>query len=479
MEILEWNESFSVGVKKIDYQHRKLISLLNELLMASATGQHHEVIGKVLEELVAYTDYHFKAEEELFRVHPRFAKHHGIHQGFVKQALALLKAYLDGDDDLTSETIAYLQNWVKEHILETDVVFFRELGFVDPRDEGKNFSEHLSVEKDRVKVVLAEDVADQRLILRLILEKEGYEVIEAKNGLEALALCQADPGIRILVTDLKMPEMDGYELIKNIRKKQFRYIYIVVVSSLSDKRDIVKALSLGANDFLTKPVFPEELRLRIQGGRQLLRLESQDELVMSLARLADSRSHETGMHLERTQAYAHIIASYLAEKYPEMKISDLMVKEIVQVTPLHDIGKVGIPDNILGKPGRLTEEEFEAMKEHSVIGGNILSQIYLKTGSQTMRIAFEVAMYHHERWDGNGYPAGLSGNGIPIAARIMAIADVYDALTSERVYKKAFSHEKAREIIVAGRATQFDARLVDAFLTLQESFLEVKKQMRD
>ncbi|NPA24275.1 MAG: bacteriohemerythrin [Deltaproteobacteria bacterium] len=478
MGILEWNESFSVGIRKIDYQHRKLISLLNELVSASATGQQREVIGRVLEEVVAYTDYHFKAEEDFFRVHPRYEAHHAIHQGFVEQALALLDAYQRNEEDLTSETILYLQNWVKEHILETDVVFFRELGFVDPQNEVV-VNKIMATEDDRAKIVLAEDMDDQRLLLKLILEKEGYEVLEARNGAEALALCQADSEIRLMVTDLKMPVMDGYELIRMIRKKQFRYIYIIVVSSLADKGDIVKALSCGANDFLTKPVFPEELRLRIQGGRQLLKLETQDELIMSLARLADSRSHETGMHLERTQAFSHILGLYLREKHPEMKITDLMVKEIAQVTPLHDIGKVGIPDNILGKPGRLTEEEFEIMKEHSTIGGNLLSDIYIKTGSQTMRIAFEVAMYHHERWDGGGYPAGLVGNSIPIAARIMAVADVYDALTSERVYKKAFSHEKSRKIMVEGRGTHFDPRLIDAFLALEDRFIEVREQMRD
>ncbi|MEA3333608.1 MAG: bacteriohemerythrin [Pseudomonadota bacterium] len=478
METMQWHESFSVGIKKIDLQHQKLIALLNELVVATETGQQREVIGNVLEELVSYTDYHFRAEESFFKVHPQNSKHLAIHRGFVKQALKLLEGYRNRSEDVTFATIEYLQNWVKEHILGTDVVFFRELGFVEPRDAV--VVEDLVISKtSRVKVVLAEDAEDQRLLLRMILEKEGYEVLEARNGVEALALCQKDSEVRLLVTDIKMPIMDGYELIKEIRKKQFRYIYIVVVSSLNEKGDLVKALACGANDFLTKPVFPEELKLRIQGGRQLLRLESQDELVLSLARLADYRSHETGMHLERTQAYAHMLCFYLAENYLEMKISNIMIKEITLVTPLHDIGKVAIPDSILSKPGPLTDAEFETMKEHSSIGGNLLSDIYVKTGSQTMRMAFEVAMYHHERWDGNGYPAGLAGNGIPLAARIMAIADVYDALTSDRVYKKAFSHEKAREIIVAGRGTQFDPRLVDAFLALQERFVELKAQMSD
>jgi response regulator RpfG family c-di-GMP phosphodiesterase len=198
-----------------------------------------------------------------------------------------------------------------------------------------------------------------------------------------------------------------------------------------------------------------------------------------MAKLSDYRSNETGLHLERVQQYTLEIGEYLAQYYPEKGISMQMANEISRVSPLHDIGKVGISDNILTKPGKLTSEEFEVMKEHAKIGGDLISDIYLKTGSPSLRIAFELTMYHHEKWDGTGYPAGLSGTGIPFAARIMALADVYDALTTHRVYKEAFSHEKAKQIIIEGKAKHFDPDLVDIFLALEDKFIKLKKSLSD
>ena len=169
----------------------------------------------------------------------------------------------------------------------------------------------------------------------------------------------------------------------------------------------------------------------------------------------------------------------MADHYPEKKITRQMAHEISKVSPLHDIGKVGIEDRILNKPGRFTKEEFEIMKDHSRIGGDMLSEIYLKTGSPSLRVAFELTMYHHEKWDGTGYPAGLSGRGIPIAARIMAIADVYDALTTKRAYKEAFSHEKAKQIIIEGKSIHFDPDIVDIFLAVEKRFIQLKNKLSD
>ena len=165
MDIMQWHDSFSVGIKKIDQQHQKLITLLNELLVAAETGQQREVIGRVLEELVSYTDYHFKAEESFFKVHPQHRKHLAIHKGFVKQALKLLEDYRAGVEGIGFETIEYLQEWVKEHILGTDVIFFRELGFVDSRD-AVEVKDLILAKTGRVKIVLAEDAEDQRLLLQ-------------------------------------------------------------------------------------------------------------------------------------------------------------------------------------------------------------------------------------------------------------------------------------------------------------------------
>ncbi len=477
MKQIQWHDSFSVGIKKIDNQHKKLFSLLNELIIASETGQETEVLGRVLDDLVSYTDYHFKTEEPFFKIHPRQKQHVAIHRGFIKKAGQMVRVFHEGAENTGEETIKYLQNWILNHVLETDINYFRSLGFID-KDNHAHFEE-LQTQTRQVKILLVEDNEVERRLLRELLAEAGYEVIEAENGAEAFELCEQDSEIRIVITDIKMPVMDGYSLIKAIRKKQLQYKYILVVSGLTDKSDVIKALNLGANDYLTKPVYLEELKLRIQRARQLLRLESQDELIFSMARLSDYRSHETGMHLERTREYVLMLGRHLAEHYPETGLTNQLAAEIAMVCPLHDIGKVGIPDAILGKPGPLTEEEFENMKEHSEIGGNLLSDIYIKTGSQTMRLAFEIAMYHHERWDGNGYPAGLSGDGIPIAARIMALADVYDALTSDRVYKKAFSHQRAREIILEGKSKHFDPRLVETFLALEDAFIRLREKLAD
>ncbi len=478
MELLKWHESFSVGVKLVDQQHQKLFSLINELIVQTDAGQQKETIEKVLDGLVAYTEYHFKAEEKLFKIHPEFTKHKSIHQGFVDKVTGFVAAFKVGNSDFKPAIVGFLVDWIKKHVLDMDKAYFQELGYSSTGEilESKG---HKTRPLIGTKVLVVEDSMDQRILLKTVLEQEGHVVSEAQNGIEALKICQDNIDIRIVITDIKMPEMDGYELISALRKHQVQYIYIIVVTALEDKESVIKALSCGADDFLSKPLFPQELQLRIQSGHQLIKLESQDELIFSMAKLSDYRSMETGLHLERVREYTLEIARYMARHYPEKGVSNQMANEISRVSPLHDIGKVGISDQILTKPGRLTKEEFEIMKEHSRIGGNLISDIYLKTGSPSLRIAFELTMYHHEKWDGTGYPAGLSGNGIPIAARIMALADVYDALTTPRVYKEAFSHEKAKQIILEGRAKHFDPDLVDIFLALEEKFIQFKTTLSD
>ena len=313
------------------------------------------------------------------------------------------------------------------------------------------------------KILVVEDEATQRRLLVGKLEQEGYSVIEAANGREGLACYLANPDLRLVITDLLMPEMDGYELIQEIRRQESRYTYIIVLSALDEREPIVRALGLGADDYLAKPVFQDELSLRLAGGRRLLRLESQDELILAMVKLAGSRSGETGAHLDRVSAYSRILALDIAEQHPDL-LNNQLAEEIAKVTPLHDIGKVGIPDNILHKPGRLTEEEFELMKTHTTVGGNILREVYERSGSTYLQMACDVAMYHHERWDGAGYPEGLKGEEIPLIAQIMALADVFDALTAKRCYKDAFSYERAKSIILGEVGSHFSPMVVDAYL---------------
>ncbi len=330
----------------------------------------------------------------------------------------------------------------------------------------------------RLSILIVDDDAQQRLLLQMLLEKGNYAIFQAADGEEALEIFSKNPGIRLIITDLDMPNMDGFELIKTIREKQHRYTYIIVLTSIGNKVSLLSALSKGADDFLTKPAMEEELQLRIENGIRLLREQGQEELIVALAKLAEYRSDETGFHLERVQLYTHLLAIDLAENCAELKITPTMAEEISRVSPLHDIGKVAIPDNILHKPGKLTSDEFETMKTHAKLGGTILEEIYLKTGSPYLQIAFELTAYHHEKYNGKGYPAQLAGEEIPVAARIMALADVYDALTSERCYKDAFSHEKARDIILEERGEHFDPKVVDSFLRQEDIWVSVRNKFK-
>ncbi len=477
MEPVRWNDSFSVGVKAVDLQHQKLFSIVNDLIAGKNSHKEKEIIGKILKELADYTVYHFSTEEKFFILHPEFKRHSEIHRSFVDKVSGFISDFNNGNVLLSSDILNFLIDWLKAHILDMDKNYFEQLHYsslAGANKTGTNSDVHLTCDR----ILIVDDALDQRFLLKAVLQKECHDVIEAGNGAEALEICQNNSDIRIVVTDINMPVMDGYELIKVLRQ-QSHYIYIIAITSGDGRESVIKALSAGADDFLSKPVVPEELNLRIRGGQRVISLESQDELIFSMAKLSDYRSLETGKHLERVRAYTYEIGMVMVAHNPGSKFTKQMAEEISKVSPLHDIGKVGIEDRILTKPGRLTYEEFEIMKTHSKIGGDLISDIYLKTGSPFLRLAFELTMYHHEKWDGTGYPAGLSGRGIPIAARIMALADVYDALTSKRVYKDAFDHEKAKRIIIEEKGSHFDPDLVDIFLAIEDRFLSLKQDLSD
>jgi putative two-component system response regulator len=237
-------------------------------------------------------------------------------------------------------------------------------------------------------------------------------------------------------------------------------------------------MSAGADDFIVKPFVNAELMARVRAGERVLSLETREMVIFALAKLAESRDPETGHHLERVQRYSQMLSEALAaQPNCSSEIDAQFIQLIFQTSPLHDIGKVGIPDCVLLKPGRLSDDEFDIMKTHTLIGAETLDAA-LRDFPQArfLRIARDIALSHHERWDGKGYPNGLAGTDIPLAARIVAVADVYDALTSKRAYKEAFAHTIAREIILGETGSHFDPDIVAAFHEAEADFIEIRSQ---
>jgi putative two-component system response regulator len=356
-----------------------------------------------------------------------------------------------------------------------------------------------------IKILIVDDDEQNLFFLRLILEEVGYTVISAANG--ELAYTALGKGGRspvdLVITDLMMPVVDGLELTRRIRsERRFAHLPIMMLTAgRIDHNDVAKGLELGADDFLRKPINAIEFLARVRSllrmkklndklvevndhleqlieERTLEMLSTRDAALFGFARLAEYRDPETGAHLDRIRSYTKILAHWLSENGPYTSIiDDEFVHRIGFSSPLHDIGKVGIPDAILLKPGPLTEGEFETMKTHTLIGGDTLQAAVQRslTGDEFLAMGRDIAYHHHEKWNGKGYPRGLAGEDIPLAARIMAVADVYDALVSKRVYKDAFSHEKAVAIIIEESGTSFDPAVITAFQALEKGFVDIKR----
>lgn len=328
-------------------------------------------------------------------------------------------------------------------------------------------------------------IVDDELVSRKKLEKSihslGHETLAAADGHEAWQIWN-DERTRMVITDWVMPGMDGLELCRKIRKSEgSQYTYIIMVTFKSDIHDIVTGIDTGADDFISKPFVKEELRVRIRAGERVLGIETRDIVIFSMAKLAESRDPETGNHLERIRYYSKTLAETLASsENPPEEIDRLFIDNIFRTSPLHDIGKIGTPDHVLLKPGRLDDEEFEIMKNHSWIGFETLNDAIMRyPKADYLKMSAEIALSHHEKFDGSGYPAGLKGQAIPIAARIVALSDVYDALVSKRVYKDAYQHSLAKAIILQDNYTHFDPMVVAAFLACEESFVKISERFRD
>jgi len=329
-----------------------------------------------------------------------------------------------------------------------------------------------------LRVLVVEDDPLVAEMLQFSLEELGYEATAVHNGLEAIERVRT--GLyRLVISDWEMPGMTGIELCRSIRERQMgSYVYIILLTSRSGTANVVEGYNAGADDFITKPFQPEELAVRLKVGERILSLESRDVTIFALAKLAECRDPETGMHLERMREYCRVLADELST-WPEFReqVDGNFVQMIYLTSPLHDIGKVGISDSVLLKPGPLDDDEYQTMKQHAVIGGETLdSAAQIHPEANYLRMARDIAWTHHERFDGSGYPMGLVGEEIPLCGRIAALADTYDALTTNRVYKPAYSHEVAKSITLDEIGGNFDPDIVEAFLNCENEFLDVRRR---
>ncbi|MBE9608780.1 response regulator [Chitinilyticum piscinae] len=353
--------------------------------------------------------------------------------------------------------------------------------------------------------ILVIDDTPENLRLVSALLKDRYKVRVATSGAQALELVRRQPPDLILL-DIMMPEMDGYEVCRQLKSElDSCSIPVIFLTARNEVDDETHGFELGAVDYITKPISPPILLARVATHLTLKQardflvdqnsyLESevqrrtrqvqqvQDVTIMAMASLAETRDNETGNHILRTQRYVKALAKAL-QQHPDFaaELNDEVIELLYKSAPLHDIGKVGIPDHILLKPGKLTDDEFEIMKTHTTLGRDAIerAEANLSGNDDFLRYAREIAYCHQEKWDGSGYPQGLREKAIPLSARLMAIADVYDALISKRVYKPAFSHEEALDIMRRGHGSHFDPVICEVFLQMADEFAAIAARFRD
>jgi putative two-component system response regulator len=353
-------------------------------------------------------------------------------------------------------------------------------------------------------VLVVDDTEANRALLSRRLSRDGHRVVVACNGAEALERAR-EQSLDLILLDIMMPIMDGYQVLETLKAdEKLRHIPVIMISALSEMDGVARCIEMGAEDYLPKPFNPtllharinaslgkkrihdlnEDYRQRIEGHNSELRSRVREQVrqiastqlatIFAMSKLAESRDPETGQHLERVREYCTILAIKLNQgKY--FNIDADFIENIYAASPLHDIGKVGVPDYVLLKPGKLTGEERGLMEAHSLLGAETLRAVDAQhPGNAFIHMGIEIAESHHEKWDGSGYPHRLAGDAIPLSARIIALADVYDALTSKRCYKEAFSHEKASEILQAESGRHFDPRMVEVFCQIEQEFRAIR-----
>ena len=326
-----------------------------------------------------------------------------------------------------------------------------------------------------MKILVVEDNKVNRLTLISFIKELGYDPFVAEDGEKGFEIWSKER-VELVITDLMMPNMNGVELIKKIREHEFDdETYIIVLTAYNDEIHMDESYDGGADDFLAKPFNRKELKQRIRIAERIIHMQKKQVVIYALTKLAQIKDKEIGNHLNRVGAYSKILAKGL-EKNPTYKdfITRQYIDDLYISCPLHDIGKVGIPDSILYKPGPYTQHERNEMKKHVLLGYETILSIKKEFNNISfLDMGLHITRSHHEKYDGTGYPDGLKGNEIPLSARIVALADYYDALVSERVYKKAFTHEEAVETILSLKGKTFDPDIVDVFINFQEEFKKI------
>ena len=363
--------------------------------------------------------------------------------------------------------------------------------------------------EDEQAILMVDDNPANLQVLQATLEGKGYRLLAARDGASALAAAaKAAPDLVLL--DIMLPDMDGFDVCRHLKSDpETSEIPVIFLSALEDTQDKVKGFELGAVDYITKPFQSEEVIARVhthltlrclqrqvreanaeltelnqdleqkvaERSRDLMR--SRDGIIFALAKMTEARDDHTGKHLERICRYVEILARELAKT--DATITEEWIRAVVKTAVLHDIGKVGIPDGILLKKGGLSSQEREIMQNHPAIGGDTLLELReeMGGGGPFLSRAIEITLGHHEKWDGTGYPFGIKGEAIALSARLVAVADVYDALVSKRTYKPGMSHEEAARFIQEGAGKHFDPRVVEAFMACQEAFIAVADALCD
>lgn len=342
-------------------------------------------------------------------------------------------------------------------------------------------------------ILIVDDSALNRMVLMEILGKENYTFLEAENGQQAVELLDCHPEVDLLLLDITMPEIDGFGVLEIMN--QYHWIEetpVIMISAEDAYSFIERAYDLGASDYITRPfyarvvcrrvsntlmLYAKQKRLVQMVAEQVYEKEKVSNTMISiLSHIVEFRNNESGLHVVHIRTITELLLRRLRKKTDRYPLTEADISLISTASALHDIGKINIPEEILNKPGRLTKEEFDIIKTHSAVGEHMLRQIPFNQNEPLVKIAREICRWHHERWDGRGYPDGLKGDEIPISAQVVSLADVYDALTSERCYKAAFDHETALNMIVNGECGAFNPLLLEC---LMDGADQIKQAMQE